>query len=277
MRKQKIRLAVFEIFMILVVLVLSYPLLMIVNMSLQTDLEVTLSPLKLPQSAQWQNYKEAFTQMNYLSSAWNSFVITMSSTAVGTILYCMASYAIVRAPRWKKFFKGIYILFIIGMILPAQSTLIPLVWAYSKLHLTGSYVGMDMLYVAGAAAFSIMLVTGFINTVPISLEESARLDGCTPYGIFFKIMFPLMKPIISTLIIINAINIWNDFYNPLFFLSGKSSKTITLAVYMFRGEHMTQWNILFAGLVLATLPMMLLYFALQKYIIAGMASGAVKS
>lgn len=86
-----------------------------------------------------------------------------------------------------------------------------------------------------------------------------------------------MKPIISTLIIINAINIWNDFYNPLFFLSGKSSKTITLAVYMFRGEHMTQWNILFAGLVLATLPMMILYFALQKYIIAGMASGAVKS
>ena len=91
------------------------------------------------------------------------------------------------------------------------------------------------------------------------------MDGCTPYGIFFKIVLPLLKPIISTLVIINAVNIWNDFFNPLMFMSGKAGRTITLAVYMFKGQYSTQWNVLFAGLVLATLPMMIVYFVLQKY------------
>ena len=277
MKKRRGKDMIFEIVMIAIVILMFYPILMIINMSLKTDMEVTLSPLTLPSVFQWSNYKQAFEQMGFLGCIKNSVLITALTTAVGTFLYCIASYGIVRVPRYKKLFRLIYALFIGGMILPSQSTLIPLLWFYKAIRLSNTYTGIVLLYTAGSAAFSIMLVTGFINTVPISLEEAARIDGCNPFGVFFKIVFPLLKPIISTLIIINAIGVWNDFYNPLFFVSGKNSKTITLGVYMFRGEHMTQWNILFAGLVLATLPMMIVYFLLQKNIIAGMAAGSVKS
>ncbi len=276
-KKKKIKNVLFELFMIVLILLLFYPVLMIFFMSLKDDMEVLLSPLSLPKSLHFENYVSAFEQMDFVRVFCNSLLITSVSVGVGTIVYCISGYALVRARKYRWVFMTMYVIFLLGLVLPAQSTLIPLLYLYKELGLMNTYRGITLLYLSGGASFSIFLITGFINTVPITLEEAAALDGCTPYGIFFKIVFPLLKPIISTLIIINAVNIWNDFFNPLMFMSGKAGRTITLAVYMFKGQYSTQWNVLFAGLVLATLPMMLVYFVLQKYMIAGMTSGAVKS
>ena len=276
-KKKKIKNILFELFMIVLILLLFYPVLMIFFMSLKDDMEVLLSPLSLPKSLHFENYVSAFEQMDFVRVFCNSLLITSVSVGVGTIVYCISGYALVRARKYRWVFMTMYVIFLLGLVLPAQSTLIPLLYLYKELGLMNTYRGITLLYLSGGASFSIFLITGFINTVPITLEEAAALDGCTPYGIFFKIVFPLLKPIISTLIIINAVNIWNDFFNPLMFMSGKAGRTITLAVYMFKGQYSTQWNVLFAGLVLATLPMMLVYFVLQKYMIAGMTSGAVKS
>lgn len=276
-KKKQVKDFVFQLFMIVLILALFYPVLMIFFMSMKDDMEILLSPLSLPASFQFDNYKRAFDQMDFIRVFLNSLFITTTSVAVGTVVYCISGYALVRAKKHKWLFMAMYVLFLLGLVLPAQSTLIPLLYLYKVTGLMNTYKGITLLYICGGASFSIFLITGFINTVPITLEEAASLDGCTPFGIFFRIVFPLLKPIISTLIIINAVNVWNDFFNPLMFMSGKAGRTITLAVYMFKGQYSTQWNVLFAGLVLATLPMMLVYFVLQKYMIAGMTSGAVKS
>ena len=276
-KKKKIKNILFELFMIALILLLFYPVLMIFFMSLKDDMEILLSPLSLPKSFQFDNYVKAFEQMDFIRVFCNSLFITTISVVVGTIVYCISAYALVRARKHRWVFMVMYVIFLLGLVLPAQSTLIPLLYLYKEMGLMNTYRGIVLLYLSGGAPFSIFLLTGFINTVPITLEEAASLDGCTPYGIFFKIVLPLLKPIISTLVIINAVNIWNDFLNPLMFMSGKAGRTITLAVYMFKGQYSTQWNVLFAGLVLATLPMMIVYFVLQKYMIAGMTTGAVKS
>lgn len=276
-KKKKVKDFLFQLFMIVMILSLFYPVLMIFFMSMKDDMEILLSPLSLPKSFQFENYKKAFAQMDFIRVFLNSLFITTTSVIVGTVSYCIAGYALVRAKKHRWVFMVMYALFLLGLVLPAQSTLIPLLYLYKVMGLMNTYKGITLLYICGGASFSILLITGFINTVPITLEEAASLDGCTPFGIFFRIVFPLLKPIISTLVIINAVNIWNDFFNPLMFMSGKAGRTITLAVYMFKGQYSTQWNVLFAGLMLATLPMMLLYFVLQKYMIAGMTSGAVKS
>lgn len=274
---KKIKHVMFELFMIVLILLLFYPVVMIFLMSVKDDMEILLSPLSFPKSFAFENYKRAFEQMDFVRVFLNSLLITSTSVGIGTVIYCMSGYALVRAKRHRWVFLAMYGLFLLGLVLPAQSTLIPLLYLYKTVGLMNTYKGITLLYICGGASFSIFLITGFINTVPITLEEAASLDGCTPFGVFFRIVFPLLKPIISTLIIINAVNIWNDFFNPLMFMSGKAGRTITLAVYMFKGQYSTQWNILFAGLVLATLPVMLVYFVLQKYMIAGMTAGAVKS
>lgn len=277
LKKKKVKDFLFQLFMIVLIVILFYPVLMIFFMSMKDDMEILMSPLSLPKGFRFENYKKAFAQMDFIRVFLNSLFITTTSVFVGTVSYCIAGYALVRAKKHRWIFMVMYAMFLLGLVLPAQSTLIPLLYLYKVMGLMNTYKGITLLYICGGASFSILLITGFINTVPITLEEAASLDGCTPFGIFFRIVFPLLKPIISTLVIINAVNIWNDFFNPLMFMSGKAGRTITLAVYMFKGQYSTQWNVLFAGLMLATLPMMLLYFVLQKYMIAGMTSGAVKS
>lgn len=276
-KKKTVRGLFFELFMIVLVFMLFYPVILIFFMSMKDDMEILLSPLSVPKSFEYGNYVKAFEQMDFVRVLCNSVFITAISTLAGTVIYCISGYALVRAKKYRWLFAAMYGLFLLGMVLPAQSTLIPLLYLYKTLGLMNTYRGIVLLYVAGGSAFSIFLITGFINTVPIALEEAAELDGCSPFGVFFRIVFPLLKPVISTLIIINAVNIWNDFFQPLMFMSGKAGRTITLAVFMFKGQYSTQWNVLFAGLVLATLPIMIVYFVLQKYMIAGMTAGAVKS
>lgn len=274
---KKSSLIILEIFTMLFCIIIIYPLIMMINISFKSDEEVIRSPLFLVQNFKFDNYITAFKQMGYFIALKNSIILTVCSVLLGVLLYSMAAYAFMRAKKCRKLFSSLYFFIIIGHILPGYSALTPLVFLLKNLHMINTLQGIISVYIGASAAYSIFLLSRFVNTVPPSLEESAFMDGCTPIGIFFKIMLPLLKPPVITLIIIKAVDIWNDMISPLVVLQGKNNRTLPLAVYFLRGEYNTQWNLLFAALVLSIIPITVFYFVMQRQIIGGLMSGSVKS
>ncbi len=265
-----------EIIMIIVTLVIAYPLFMLLMLSFKTNTEITLSPLSFPTSFQFSNYIEAFKEMDYLVVFKNTFLMTAGATVISVYAVTMAAYAIMRAKRGRSLFKVLYYFFLIGFILPEISALITMSSWLKQLHMNNSLFGIIMVFSGGSMAYGIFLISRFINTVPISLEESAFIDGATPLTTYFKIVLPLLQPAIITFIILRAVAIWNDFLTPLVLLQGKESRTMSLAIYFFKGEFLTQWNLLFAGLVLSMIPILTFFFIFQKRIVGGLTAGAVK-
>ncbi|WP_256757057.1 carbohydrate ABC transporter permease [Cohnella sp. WQ 127256] len=265
-----------EIVMIACTAIIFYPIIMILMISVKTNSEASSSPLSFPSEFVFQNYVDAFQKMNYMNVFTNSVTLTAISTIAGVLLYALAAYGIARAKRWKWLFRSFYLLFIIGQVLPSQTSLPPLIFIMRELHLMNSIPGVSLIIIGGGTSLAILLLCGFINTVPMALEESAKIDGAGPLQIFSKITLRLMVPPIMTLVILNVVAVWNDFMTPLLFLPGKSARTIPLEVFYFKGEYITSWNLLFAALILSMIPLLVVFFFLQRYIISGLMSGAVK-
>ncbi len=268
---------VIQIIMTLFAVIIIYPMIMILLMSFKSDAEIVTSPLTIPSEFVFANYAEAWDSMNYLRVLGNSTFLTVCTVAIGTMIYSMAGYAVVRAKRGKIFFSCVFYMFLAGLVIPPQVTLVPLVVWLKALHLSNTFQGLIGVMIAGGTATGVFLIRNFISTIPQALEEAAVIDGCSPIGVFFRIIFPLLKPIVVTLVIMNSINVWNDFMHPLLLLQGAAARTVPLAVYFFKGEFTTQWNVLFAGLTLSIIPLLVVYFILQRHIMGGLMSGAVKS
>ncbi len=262
--------------MIAVTVVVFYPIVMMVSISLKSDAEFIKSPFGPLLSPQFSNYVAAFKQMNYLVSLKNSVVLTSVSAIMGSFLYAIAAYAISRAPTMRKLFKNIGIFFWLGLALPMQVIMVPLVLWIQTLHLSGSMFGLIFVFVATNAAYGVFFFTGFVATVPISLEEAATIDGATPFMVLRKIVLPLLKTPMVTLLIIMILRIYNNFLFPLILLQGKNSRTLPLTIYFFKGDELVSWNIMFAATTLTVLPLMIVYFIFQSQIIDGMLSGSVK-
>lgn len=277
MKKDKSKLLLVEIVMILTALLVIYPIILMVIISLKSEAEVVTSPLSLPTTFLVENYKRAFMDMDYLLALKNTVIITFFSIGIGAMIYAMAAYAFMRAKKMKKLFHFLYLFIIAGQVLPPYTALVPLVVWLKKLHLVNSYQGIISVFIGAFATYSIFLISRFVNTIPISLEESAHIDGATPVGIFFRIILPLLKPIIITVVIVKAVDCWNHFLFPLVLLQGNKYRTLPLAVFFFKGEYITEWSILFAALTLSIIPIIIFYFMMQKHIIAGLTAGAVKS
>lgn len=253
-----------------------YPIVMMINISLKTEAEYIVNAYSLPKVLQWSNYKKAMEAMNYWRSLMNSLIITGVSAVAGTLLCATASYGIARATQGKRFYKLLFKFFWFGIALPQQVAMVPLVLWMKRLGLTGNLLGLALVYVAANAAFGVFFFTGFVNTVPISLEEAARIDGASPFTVFRKIVLPLLKTPMVTLMIIIVLRVYNNFIYPLILLQGKNSRTLPLTVYFFKGDNTVDWNIMFSATTLVVLPLLILYFFLQRQIINGMLSGSVK-
>lgn len=276
MKKHYISMITIAVIMILTALAIFYPIIMIIMMSLKTKQEILLSPLNLPQELAFINYITAFKEMDYIRVFFNSLIITFSSCLVLVSVYSLAAYSIVRAKRHKHFFRVIYIILVLSLALPSQLSLIPKVIWFKAIGLINTMPGLVLNYAAGTGAYAVFLISGFIKTIPIEMEESAFIDGCSPFVVFRKIVLPILKPIITTVVIVFSVAYWNEFLQPLLFLNGKMSQTIPLQVFRFKGQYVSQWNIIFASLVLSILPLMTVYLVLQKNIIDGLTAGAVK-
>ncbi|WP_240416200.1 carbohydrate ABC transporter permease [Paenibacillus periandrae] len=255
-------------------IVVLIPILIVVFAALKAPSELAQGPLSIPASFEWSNFVAAWNKGMMANSMINSIAIAGSSVILIILFSSAAAYPLSR--RKKKWATITFLYFLSGMMIPFQMTMIPLYKLLSQLNLIGKYPGPIFIYIALGLPFSIFLYSAFFKTIPQEIEESALIDGCGPYRTFWSILFPLLKPVTSTLLIMNTLTIWNDFFVPLLFLQGKSARTIPLSIYSFTGEFVNQWNLIFAAVFIGSLPLVLLFLVLQKQFIQGMSSGAVK-
>lgn len=277
--RKKTGLAVKIIVLICALIVYMFPFVMVLINSFKTKRDIFKEPMALIGShgASLDNYVEAFKKMNFIRAFLNSFCITGVSVVLIIITSAMCAYLFVRMDyKINKVFFG---LMIASMVIPFQVIMIPLVSIYGgSFHLLNHRLTLILMHVGFSTAQSVFMYHGFIKSnIPMSLEEAAKLDGCTKYQTFFRIVFPLLKPTTATLVILYAMGIWNDFLLPSLVLTQKELYTLPIATQMFYGTYSSDLGLIMASLLMVAAPVIVLYLFLQKYIIAGVVAGAVKS
>lgn len=277
--KKKVKNIAAMIVLILVFIVYMFPFLMVVINSLKEKRDIIKSPfswLFTIKGLSFDNFVKAFEQMDFLNAFKNSLIVTVSATVLVTILAAMLAYYIVR--NNNKISKITFALMVASMIIPFQAIMIPLVSIYGgTLNILNHRITLIFMHTGFSMAMSVFMFHGFIRgSIPIALEEAAYIDGCTRTQTFFKIVFPLLKPIISTMVILNSLAFWNDFLLPSLVLTDKELLTLPLSTYSFYGTYSADYGTIMAGLLLCVIPILILYVALQKQIINGVVAGAVK-
>lgn len=279
------RLVAPEIVAVVLFLLFLFPFFIVVVNSAKTPFEITQNPLTLP--TDWgkilQNMVTIWTSVNvqYSSSFLSSVIITVASLLLLNVLSSQAAWVLVRTKT--KLSMGIFIIFVAAMVIPFQIVMFPLLtWFREITALTGvrllrSFAGIILAYIGFGMSQSIFLFHGFIKSIPLELEEAALIDGCRPVQTFYQIIFPILRPIHATVLVLNGIWIWNDYLLPLLIL-GKGNKvmTIPLAVSNFAGAYVKQWDLILTAILMAMIPIVIFFLIAQKYIIKGMVAGSIK-
>ncbi len=265
--------------LVLIFLAYMFPFIMVVINSQKQKRDIIKSPfswLFTIKGLSFDNFVKAFTQMDFLNAFKNSLIVTVSATVLVTLLAAMLAYYIVRNSNGIS--KLTFGLMVASMIIPFQAIMIPLVSIYGgTLNVLNHRITLIFMHTGFSMAMSVFMFHGFIKgNVPMALEEAAYIDGCTHAQTFFKIVLPLLKPIISTMVILNSLAFWNDFLLPSLVLTDKKLLTLPLSTYSFYGTYSADYGTIMAGLLLCVLPILVLYVVLQKQIIGGVVAGAVK-
>lgn len=263
-----------EIIVILVGLLFLIPFYFLLVNSVKSFGDILANSADWPMAFHWNNYAEAWRKADFPSSFLNSLIITVVSILLLSLICSMAAYRMVRSATW--FNRMLYLGFVAAMVIPFQSIMIPLVKVLSSLELMDSRTGLVIAYLGFGGPMTVFLFHGFVKSVPIDMEEAGRVDGCSPYGIFFRLVLPIMQPIIITVIILNTLWIWNDYLMPYLILQDPNLRTIPISTYAFFGQYTKQWDLALPALVLGILPVVIFFLAMQKYIIEGVAAGSVK-
>lgn len=277
--KAKVTKAIAMAGLIIIFIAYMFPFLMVVINSLKQKRDIIKSPfswLYTIKGLSFDNFVKAFTQMDFLNAFKNSLIVTFCATFLVTLLAAMLAYYIVRN---KNVISGAtFALMVASMIIPFQAIMIPLVSIYGgTLNILNHRITLIFMHTGFSMAMSVFMFHGFIKgNVPIALEEAAYLEGCTHSQTFFKIVLPLLKPTISTMVILNSLAFWNDFLLPSLVLTDKKLLTLPLSTYSFYGTYSADYGTIMAGLLLCVLPILILYVVLQKQIIGGVVAGAVK-
>lgn len=245
--------------------------LMIVN-AFKTKLEIFSNTLALPKETTFQNFIDAFQQLNFVQTFLNSVLVSVLSVVLIIIFSSMAAYALSR--NKGKMSNLIFFLFVAAMLVPFQSVMIPLVKIFGDLQSLNIW-GLMFMYLGFGASLSIFLYHGSLQGISRSLDEAAEIDGASKWQIYWYVIFPLLKPITVTVGILNVIWIWNDYLLPRLVL-GPGQETIPLKLFLFFGQYTKQWHLALAGLTISIIPVIIGYFFAQKQIIKGVSDGAVK-
>lgn len=259
-----------ELVMLLVALVFIFPVYVLVNMALRPANEAA-SPLVPSLQPTFENFAEAWNQAGLAQALLNSAIVTVTSVVLIVAISSMAAYPLARV--MSKLSTTVFWIVLVGMMIPFQVALIPLYQTMRDLGLLGSLASLILFYTGSQVPFSVFLYTGFLRTLERDYEEAAAIDGAGTFRTFLSIVFPLLRPITGTVIILNAITVWNDFLVPLLYLSGTPQQTVTVALYAFVGQFVSNWPVVFAGLVISVAPVLLVYFLMQRQIIKGFAGG----
>lgn len=232
------------------------------------------NPIGLPKKWVFENFIEAWKAANFTVYFKNSIIVTAFSLLASMTVSCMGAYGIARY-RFK-FTNKVYFYFLLGFMFPVQLYIIPLFLTLHSMNLINSYLGLIIIYAATTQSFNIFLMVGFFKTLSRELEEAARIDGAGDYRIFLQIMLPLSKPILATVLIMNLIGVWNDFFYPLIIIQDNNLRTIPLGLMTFFGNHNTKYVLLFAALAISIIPVAVAYMFSSKAFIKGLTSGAIK-
>ncbi|MDI3501800.1 MAG: maltose transport system permease protein [Thermoanaerobacter sp.] len=251
-----------------------FPFFIVLINSFKERKEILESPLNLPSVLNLSNYIDAFTKMNYMHAFLNSLIITAFSVFLITLLSSMTAYIFVRK-KWK-FNQFMFFFMVASMIIPFQGIMIPLVKIYGSIGMMNSKWALIYMYVGFGASLAVFMYHGFIKSIPLELEEAATIDGSSQLQTFFKIVFPLLKPVTTTIAILDILWIWNDFLLPYLVLMAPEQRTLPLSVFYFYGTYTIEYGPAMAALMLATIPVIIVYLLMQKQIIEGVLKGSIK-
>lgn len=275
MRKTKKKLIFMEIFIIFLAILWFIPIYYLIVTTFKTQQDAMLHPLALPESWQLSNYVNAWTKMEYPRALGNTLMITVSAVLLLVILGSLAGYALARTKN--KASGIIFLLFLAGLIVPFQMNIISLHRIVKNLGLMNHQLAVILVAVAINMPQTVFLFKEFIDSsVPWELEEAAIVDGCSVPRRVFDVVLPLLKPVTSTTVILVTLNVWNEFMTPLLFLQSRSRGVILQEVSRNIGQFSTDWATMFLMMMLGVAPLMIFYIFMQKYIVAGVAAGAVK-
>lgn len=273
-KKYKATTLVTEMIMIVIALIFLVPFYFLFVNSVKTFGNLLTDSAGLPVTLEWSNYSRAWTITKFPSALMNSFIVTVVSNLLLALFSAMTAYQMVR--RNTRFNRLLFAMFVAAMVIPFQSIMIPLVKVTSTLGLGNSLFGLIVCYLGFGVPLSVFLFHGFTKSIPLEIEEAATVDGSSPYGVFFRVVFPLMKPMFVTVIILNTLWIWNDYLLPSLILTSAELRTIPIATFAFFGQYTKQWDLALPALVLGITPVIIFFLAMQKYIIEGITAGAVK-
>jgi raffinose/stachyose/melibiose transport system permease protein len=250
------------------------PLLTMIGNSFRTYLDIATNPWPIPVNPTVENYVNAWTRASFATYVVNSVVVTVSALALSTVVAVPAAYAIA---RWQ--FRGralVESLFMSGLLIPFMLAILPMFYLMDWLHLVDSPLSLVLIYGANGIPFTTFILVSFFRQLPTELNEAALIDGASHVTVFFQVMLPLVRPAIATVLIFRFVPIWNDFLMPLVMLRTRSKYTLGVGLTTFFGEYATDWASLFAGLVIATIPLLALFILATRQIIDGLTAGIGK-
>lgn len=263
-----------EVIMILLALLFLSPFYFLLANSVKSFGEILSNAASWPQEFVWSNYSNAWKLARFSEAFRNSILITVISVILISLVSAMAAYRMVRANT--RFNQVLLLLFVAAMVVPFQTIMIPILKVVNLIGVNNSIAGLIITNLGLSVPMAIFLFHGFIKSVPLEIEEAATVDGCNPITVFFRIVLPLLKPMLMTIIVLNALGIWNDYLLPSLILQAPELRTIPLATFSFFGQYTKQWDMALPALALGVAPIVVFYLFMQRYIVEGIAAGSVK-
>jgi raffinose/stachyose/melibiose transport system permease protein len=262
-----------SVVMLSIAFTFAVPFYYIVVNTFKTQQQTSVSPLGLPTSFNLSNYKNVWDNIPVLQSFENTLRVTVLSVVVMLLVGSMAAYSIVM--RRTRSSRRIHVVLLLALAVPFQVTLIPIYEALVSLHLIDSLNGLVVIY-CGGAIFSYFLIQGYMLTIPYEIIEAARIDGCGTVRMYWRIVLPLIRPVLVTVGIFQTIWVWNDFLAPSVFIISPQNYTLVLQVYQAVGQYTTNWPAFMTLTVLSLIPITIFFLWMQRHIVSGLAAGAVK-
>jgi raffinose/stachyose/melibiose transport system permease protein len=260
----------------IVSLTILIPLLLLVVNSLKDQYQSAVMGIELPRAYHFENFVRVIQAGRLYDTFFNSLIYACVPLAPIIVVTSMAAFVLAR--KKTRLNNFVYFFIILGITLPTN--FVTLFKLLQILHLFNTRAGLCLVYIANGIAFNTFLFYGFVHSIPRELDEAAVIDGCSAPNMFFRVVFPLLKPVIATVAVLNFLGTWNDFINPLYFTNSSSRWPMTLAVFNFFGRYigqLNQWNLVCADIVLTSVPVVIVYIIGQKYIVSGMTMGSVKA
>lgn len=270
--KMKIQTVIKQLVCIFLGLTIITPFYMVLINSFKSKAEAARMSLSFPKEWFFNNYSEVIEKGNLIQGFINSLSYALVSTTIGVVACAMAAFIISRkATRLNNF---LYYFILCGLFLPVNY--VTLVRVLNIFKMTDTRAGIIITFTSAMIPFCVFTIRNFIQSVPVEIDEAAVIDGAGPLRLFFKVIFPLLKPTLVTCFILQFMGVWNDFLTPLYLSSRSRLFPMTMSVYQFFGKNKNYWNYIFADIILTCIPVIIVYMAGQKYIVGGMTSGSVK-